>query len=295
MRPESATGEGRLAHLRVAVTGHRGFIGRHLVAALGALKASVLLLEGDVRSPEAWKGPFDLLFHLAAAMPHRFAEDPGEGFSVNVEGTLKALEACRARGARVVFASTCGVYSPSEVGALSEACRVDPQTPYAQSKLVAEMLCRSYADHFGVSSTVLRLFNIYGAGQRAEFLIPYLVQCALEGREAVVHHPESSRDFVHVTDVARALVGAALIGGPFEVFNIGLGRPYTVREVLEAIGRVLGRPVAWRQGEGRPDPQPAVFARVERAETRLGWRPTVGLEQGLRDVVAAMGSKYHEG
>jgi UDP-glucose 4-epimerase len=295
MHPEPSAGEVRLARLRVAVTGHRGFIGRHLVATLGALKARVVLLEGDVRSPESWTGPFDLLFHLAAVMPHRFAEDPGEGFSVNIEGTLRALEACRARGARMVFTSTCGVYSPSEAGALSEACRVDPQTPYARSKLMAEMLCRSYADHFGVSGTVLRLFNIYGEGQKAEFLVPYLAQCALEGREAVVHHPESSRDFVHVTDVARALVRAALVEGPFEVFNIGLGRPYTVRQVLEAIGRVLGRPVAWRQGEGRPDPQPAVFARIERAEARLGWRPTVGLEQGLRDVVAAMGAKCHEG
>lgn len=295
MCPESFAGEARLAHLRVAVTGHRGFIGRHLVAALGALKAPVVLVGGDVRSPESWTGPFDLLFHLAAVMPHRFADDPGTGFSVNVEGTLKALEACRARGARMVFTSTCGVYSPSEAGAISETCPVDPQTPYARSKLMAEMLCRSYADYFGVSSAILRLFNVYGAGQRPEFLIPYLARCAVDGREAVVYHPEAGRDFIHVKDVVQALMRAGLVEAPFEVFNIGMGRPHTVRQVLEAVEKAVDRPVAWRRGEGRPDSQPSVYADIGGAATRLGWRPDIRLEQGLRDVLNAMGSGRYDG
>ena len=294
MPPERPKVETRLARLKVAVTGQRGFIGRYMIAALQSLNVTPVCIEDDVRSPGSWTEAFDLLFHLAAAMPQRFGPDPGEGFSVNVGGTLSALEACRVRGARMVFTSTCGVYDPSVGGAISEECPVAPATPYAQSKLMAEMLCRSYADHFGVSSTVLRLFNVYGAGQNPTFLIPYLVRCALEGREAVVHHPESSRDFVHAGDVAQALMCAAFHEGSFETFNIGMGQPHTVREVLETIGQVIGAPVAWEQGEGGPDPHPSVYADIGQAEAHLGWRPAVRLEEGLREVVNAMRSGRHD-
>lgn len=278
------------------MTGHRGFIGRYLVAVLRSVGATVVPIEGDVRSPDSWEGEFDLLFHLAAAMPQRFRDDPREGFSVNVEGTLSALDACRVRGARMVLASTCGVYSPSVSGAISEACPVDPRTPYAQSKLLAEMLCRSYAEHFGVACTILRMFNVYGEGQKQEFLIPYLLGCAVEGREAVVYHPESARDFVHVADVAQALICAAVSGEKgVSIFNIGTGEPYTVLQILDVISGILERPFVWTPGVGDRDPQPTVYAQIQGAVKRLGWRPVIGIEQGLRKAIQAINAAGRAG
>ncbi|MDA0747656.1 MAG: NAD(P)-dependent oxidoreductase [bacterium] len=273
---------------RVGVTGHRGFIGRYLVAALQQQGAEVWTPTGDVCLEDTWSGRFDFLFHLAAAMPGRFADEPGAGFAVNVDGTLKALEACKLQGARLILTSTCGIYSPAATGAISESSPVDPQTPYAQSKLMAEMLCRSYATHFGVSSTILRVFNVYGAGQKSEFLIPYLVESALENREAVVYNPASARDFVHVSDAVEALLCAAAQSKPFEIFNIGQGQPHSVQDVLETIEHILDRPILWRRSEGRPDPQPAVYADSTYAASGLGWRPEKSLERGLRDMIEAM-------
>ena len=277
-----------LSGFRVGVTGHRGFIGQYLVAALRQRGAEVWTPAGDVCSVNTWSGRFDLLFHLAAAMPGCFVDAPGTGFAVNVDGTLKALEACKLQGARLILTSTCGIYSPAATGAISESGPVDPQTPYAQSKLMAEMLCRSYAAHFGVSSTILRIFNVYGTGQKSEFLIPYLVESALENREAVVYNPASSRDFIHVSDAVEALLCAAAQTEPFGLFNLGQGRPHSVQDILEMIGHILDRPVLWHQGEGRPDPQPAVYANSAHAAAGLSWHPEKDLEQGLRDMIEVM-------
>ena len=84
MYSDLAAVENHLTNLRMAVTGHRGFLGRHLVAVLGSLQAQVLLLDGDVQSPETWTEDFDLLFHLAAVMPDRFNETPETAFAVNL-------------------------------------------------------------------------------------------------------------------------------------------------------------------------------------------------------------------
>lgn len=289
MSRECSEADIQLKILKVAVSGHGGFIGRHLVTALQSLSIQPLLLDGDVRLPQSWKGSFDLLYHLAAVTPESFADGPGKSFSVNIEGTLQALEACRVRGARMVFISTCGVYSPSIIGGVSENSPIDPQTPYAESKLLAEMLCRSYAAHYKVPVTVLRLFNVFGEGQRRLFLVPFLLQCALEGNEAVVYHPHSSRDFVHVSDVVHALKCVVFQKNIFDIFNIGQGRGYIVHQVIETIEDILGRKLLWGHEEKGVDPNPIIYAEIERAKTELNWYPSLDLEQGLREIILSMG------
>ena len=269
--------------------GHRGFIGRHLVEALQASQAVVSSIEGDVCSPRAWNGQFDTLYHLAAAMPDRFADDASSGFYINIGGVVQALEACRERGAHMVFISTCGVYSPSAVGALGEDAQEEPQTPYAQSKLMGEKLCREYADHYRVKCTVLRLFNVYGSGQRSPYLIPYLLECAFAGREAVVNQPHPGRDFIYIADVVNALKLAVLQQDLYEVFNIGFGRPYTVSEVITAIESTSGKTVAWTEKEhGGKIEATTYYANADRACERLKWRPVVEIAHGLEKTFAAV-------
>lgn len=289
MSREHSEVEIQLENLKIAVSGHRGFIGRNLVTYLQSLPVELLLVDEDVRLPQSWKKPFDFLYHLAAVGPRSFENNPGEGFSVNIEGTLQALEACRVRGARMVFISTCGVYNPAETEAVSENCPTDPQTPYAQSKLLAEILCRSYTDYYKVPVTVLRLFNVFGEGQRRPFLIPYLLNCALEEQEAVVHHPNSSRDFVHMSDVVNALKCVVFQKDLFDVFNIGQGCGYTVRQVIETIEGILNRKLVWRCEEKGLDPNPLIYADIEHARARLKWSPVRDLGHGLKETIHSMG------
>lgn len=281
----------RLRNLAVGVTGAQGFIGRHLVSALSRASCDVRVLEGDVTDASMWDASFDVLFHLAAAMPGAFAEDPRRGYGVNVDGTLNALEACRRNKARIVFASTCGIYRPDLQGALTEESPIGPSSPYAASKRLAELLCEAYSTHHGVEAMVLRLFNVYGVGQKDAFLVPYLLNAALSGKTATVYHLDSARDFIHVTDVVEALVVAAT-AEDCGVYNIGTGTATSVRQVLDCLETILRRPVPWKQGTGPGDPHPATHADNAKARVHLGWAPSIDVLRGLTCQVETVKAGY---
>ena len=272
-----------LVHPRIAVTGFRGFIGRRLVETLVNLGAELTLLEGDVRQSATWGREFDVLIHLAAATGAEFSANPGKSFSVNLGGVTNALEACRNRSAAMVFPSTCGVYRPVEKGIVAESHPVEGRTPYAASKLMGEMLCESYASAYGVPCCVLRLFNVYGGGQGDPFLIPYLLRCAVEDAPAIVKHPDSVRDFVHVEDVVDAILKASSITSGHRVLNIGSAEPHSVSQVIDLVGQVIGRDVKWTSETALPDPHPSIWADIQNARECLGWAPKVSLERGLAE------------
>lgn len=306
-----------LVKLRTAVTGFNGFIGTCFVNKLRSLNIPVILLEGDVRSSETWKEDFDVLYHFAAMMPAKFVDSPHEAFSVNFDGVLNALDACRRNKAQMVFTSTCGVYKPDKMQPFSEEHPLEPPTAYTQSKLIGEMLCRTYAKHYGVKSTVLRLFNVYGTGQGPGYIIPYLIKCGREGCRAEVYHPESSRDFIHVKDVVDLLLRVIKIReerseegshgsfGPIgpqddqsrknvknsptgqlvSVYNVGSGKSHTIAEVIELIGQVCEKKISYKRIESTEDPQPFVCANIARAVHDLGWSVKVSLKDGIQEIV----------
>ncbi len=273
--------------IKVAVSGHSGFIGTCLLERFSETEATAVVIEGDVTREATWDCEFDLLYHLAGYGGGNFAADPGRGFDVNVSGTVRALEACRRNGADLVFPSTCGVYDPSMLGALSERSPTAPPTPYGHSKLACEVLCEAYAKHFSVNCRVLRLFNVYGEGQGHRFFIPYLVACARAGREAEVRTPESVRDFVHVTDVVSAMLTAGRSAPGFGVYNIGEGAGRSVQEVIETIGRLCEKGICWRTLESGQDCHPAAFADIGKAREELSWMPSVAFDQGLLSMLTA--------
>jgi nucleoside-diphosphate-sugar epimerase len=287
--------DSKLSSMSVAVSGHRGFIGRDLVEALQVSQAVVLPVEGDVCSPGTWNGSYDILYHLAAATPDRFVGDTNNGFYVNIGGVIQALEACRERGAHMVFISTSGVYSPSALGALGEDALKGPQTPYARSKFMGEELCREYAMHYGVKCTILRLFNVYGAGQRSPYLIPYLLECAVTGREAVINEPHSGRDFIYIADVVNALKTVVLQQDLCETFNIGYGESRTIAEVIAAVQSTSGKPLAWSEKvhAGQRE-MTTYYANVDRAYDKLNWCPAVSFSQGLEKIFARV-ANVHQG
>jgi UDP-glucose 4-epimerase len=238
-------GDNHLKKQKIAITGYDGFIGRYLCSALSSLEIHFETLGGDILSSGTWKNDYELLFHLAASMPNRFVNDPRAGFYVNVAGTYQALEACRKQKAHLVFTSTCGVYSPSVVGKISEDSPTQPQSDYALSKLISEYLCQTYSERFGISCTILRFFNVYGFGQPKDYLIPYLVSCTLQEIEAIVYNPDSHRDFIYISDVVLALLQSTASRETFEIYNIGYGENNSVRSVIDLIDDITGKPLKW--------------------------------------------------
>lgn len=261
----------------VAVTGATGFIGGRLMKALAG--SHVVALAGDVRDKQTFDARFDVLVHLAGAMPAAFTADPIRARTVNVDGTAHAVDACRRNGARLILASTSGVYDRAGTGALTETAALGPASPYAESKLAAEKLAHSLDE-----SCSLRIFNAFGRGQDEGMLVGYLTACAMAGQELHIRTPESRRDFIHVDDICTAIVACLRAPALPAILNIGSGRATRVGDLVHAILARTKHTIAVRWDiDGPAD---CVYADIAAARSALDWVPRTDLEDGLDEAMS---------
>ncbi len=293
---------------RAVVTGGLGFVGSHVVDLLVADGVEVFIIDnlstgkisnvengiGRARSPEWMEGDIrddgardgilnwepDVIFHLAAQtdVPSS-VRDPEDDADVNILGTLNILAAAKQVGAKVVYASSGGaIYGNRASGPARETDPVSPESPYAVSKLAAEGYVRIASHH----NCVLRYSNVYGPRQlaTAEGGVVAIFAGALRQEHPPIVYGDGgqTRDFVHVSDVARATIAAADWEG---VLNVGTGRETTILELLRAMVKIGG------YGDVAVIEQPARegdirFSSVDpsRLADSFIWIP-VGLEDGL--------------
>jgi len=295
---------------RVVVTGGGGFVGHHLVDALAAyndvtvlddfsngrrerLPEGVTVHEGDVCDPEAVTRAVegaDVVFHEAAVVSvERSVEDPEATHAVNVDATLSVLSAAREADARVVFASSAAVYGTPEHVPVAETAPKEPVSPYGLEKLSADHYCRLFAELYGVETVALRYFNVYGPGQSkgpySGVITAFVDQARGGGPVTVQGDGEQTRDFVHVSDVVRANLLAATTEHVGEAFNVGTGRAVTVRRLAEAVRDSVDSSVDIETGDARAGDVRHSRADITKARERLGYEPTVDLEEGIRTVV----------
>lgn len=207
-----------------------------------------------------------------------------------------------------VFSSTCAVYGLPQSELLAEEHRIAPINPYAASKASVERALEAAAWR-GLRAASLRYFNATGADAAGEIgeahdpethLLPLAVDAALGLRPSLVVHGSDYptedgscvRDYVHVTDLADAhlravrwLLGRKAGRGCHNAFNLGSGTGYSVRQVVESIGRVVGRPVPHVYGARRPGDSPRLVGHIGKAQRELGWTPARGLEAQIEDTV----------
>lgn len=296
------------------VTGGAGFIGSHLVrhlegrgwmvrvldnlstgsrANLGAAAAELVV--GDIRDPQAVEAAAQgaqVVFHLAAmiSVPESMAH-PTECYNANVIGSMHVLQAARQAGARrVVLSSSCAVYG--DAGApVDESSPTSPISPYAASKLAMEQAAQMTSQAFGLSTVILRYFNVYGPRQAPDSpyaaAIPTFIGTMLSGQAPVIlGDGRQTRDFVFVDDVARAnLLAAEAEVEPGAVFNVGSGRSVTIAELVAELRALFpGVPEA-SFGPARAGDIRYSAGRIERAGQALGYRPETALSDGLATTV----------
>ncbi len=255
------------------------------------------LVEADIRDGEAMVALFererpDTVFHIAALAGLRLSlQDPARYASVNVEGLVSVLEAARAAGCRrFVFASSSSVYgNAAKPGPFSETDPVDsPISPYAATKRAGELICHTYADLFDISIGCLRLFTVYGPAQRPDLAIGKFMRLIAEDRPVPMFGDgTTSRDYTYVDDiVAGALAADTRLGaersGYFRIWNLGGSHPVTLREMIESIGRVMGRTPRVEQQPMQPGDVQRTWADVSRSRSELGYEPGTPFEEGLR-------------
>lgn len=300
-----------LSKAKVLVIGGSGFIGRNLIHALSGRVAEIRNL--DVvphRSTEDhathWPGSFlqteilreamtgvDLVYHLAAtAMPRKSNQNPQRDCRENVVGTLSVLDTAVALNIRrLVFTSSGGtVYGPTDNVPIEEGHPTNPITAYGISKLACEKYLRLYDGKGRLSTLSLRVANPYGPFQnlaKAQGALTTFCHQAISEEPITIWGDGSvQRDFVHIRDVAEALVlaGAAEISG-MEI-NIGSGQGRSLNDLLEVIGRSLGRDIPRSYEAGRSFDVARNYLDITRARELLGWTPEVALEDGIAELLA---------
>lgn len=297
---------------RMVVTGAAGFIGSHLVERLlsgghevvgvdaftnlysrerkernlaPAMRcASFRLVEGDVSrlALDALLDGADAVFHLAGEPGVRQSWGGGFGkyLERNVLATERLLEAATGVS-RFVYASSSSVYGPDPGFPVGEGHPRRPASPYGVSKLAAEEMVSLHAREKGVPATVLRYFTVYGPRQRPEMAVSKFISAALEGRPVVVFGDGSQiRDMTYVSDAVEATV-AVLEGGADGVYNVGGGTRASVSEMVEAVRSVTGMGVEVVHGNQAKGDVSSTWADSGRAARELGYRPRVGLREGI--------------
>jgi UDP-arabinose 4-epimerase len=258
------------------------------------------LVEGDIVDRALVEGTIrehriTAVVHLAAhAYVGESMREPGKYFRNNVTGSLALLDAAHACGVEcMVYSSTCATYGAAESLPIHDGQAQRPINPYGESKLFIERALHWYRAAHGLRSVALRYFNAAGADPQGELgedhdpethLIPLAIGAML-GRRAPLQiygtgypTPDGTavRDYVHVTDLAQAHVRALdylEAGGDSTAFNLGMGRGYSVREVIAAVEWVAGRELPRRAAAPRPGDPAILVAAPGRSRELLGWAP----------------------
>jgi UDP-glucuronate 4-epimerase len=301
----------------ILVTGGAGFLGSHLAEALLERGDEVAVLdnfdpfydpsfkrenvspflshprfrlwEGDLRDGEG-VGEFveavrpDAVVHLAALAGVRPSiEDPARYADVNVVGTVRLLEALRGRPVPLVFGSSSSVYGARERIPFreDEPCGT-PESPYAATKRAGELLVHVYHRLHGAPTICLRFFTVYGPRQRPEMAIHSFARRIDEGLAVPIFGDGSSRrDYTYVDDVVRGMLAALDRCEGFQVVNLGGGRTVALSDLVESIGRALGRRAREEVRPPAPGDVPVTCADGTKARALLGFEPRVPLEEGL--------------
>lgn len=293
------------------VFGGGGFIGTNLcrrlassgyrVRAFGRRRLFPAELDGvewcqgnftDAASVEAAIESCDVVFHLVhATMPQAADLDMAADVQNNVVPTLALLDHCRRSGGkRIVFASSGGtVYGRAQQIPTPETAPTDPICAYGISKLAIEKYLALFQHLHGLDFRVLRITNPFGPFQIAlknQGVIAALIARALRDQPVEIWGDGTVvRDFVFVEDVVDALVAAATDQGSERVFNIGGGRGRSLRDIITAIERQMGKTLRLEWKPGRPLDVPVSVVAIDRAAQTLGWIPNTPFETGLERTI----------
>jgi UDP-glucuronate 4-epimerase len=230
----------------------------------------------------------EVMFHEAGQPGVRksWGQDFATYVDANVLATQRLLEAARRASSlrRLVYASSSSVYGNAERYPTTESDVPRPLSPYGVTKLAAEHLCTLYAENFGVPTVSLRYFTVYGPGQRPDMAFNRFIRAALRGEPIPVYGTgEQIRDFTFVDDVVAAnLLAASGDVRPGSVFNVSGGTSVSVNEVIDVLSGIAGAEIRVDRTDAVAGDVRQTGGSAERIGTALGWRPTVGIEDGLR-------------
>jgi NAD dependent epimerase/dehydratase len=311
----------KLSRSKVLITGAGGFIGSHLCELCLAEGAEVRafvhynsrsdwgmledldprslkkieVVAGDLRDSAAIRRAVrdcNYVFHLGAliGIPYSYV-NPADVIQTNVLGTLNVLQASLEYGIdRLIQTSTSEVYGTAQYVPMDENHPLNPQSPYAASKVGSDKLAESFYRTYGLPVVILRPFNTYGPRQSPRAVIPTIIIQALKSRIVRLGNIETRRDLTFVKDTARGFLAASIapkVEG--ETIQLGSQREYSVVELVGLVGAILNKKLKVISEVGRRRPKASevtrLFASNQNAKLRLLWQPRISLADGLERTV----------
>lgn len=316
----SSLRESPISLVRILVTGGAGFIGSHLCAELLKQGESVSILddfndfyapsikrgnvqrlqsasvyEGDIRDPDfvesvVGRGRFDAIIHLAARAGVRPSiSEPRLYIDTNIIGTQNLLDASRRAGlARFLFASSSSLYAGANPPFTEDTPLTRTLSPYAATKLAGEHLCAIHAHLYQTQVICLRLFTVYGPGQRPDLAIHKFTRAIDSGTQVTIYGDGSAeRDFTHVDDIVSGFVAALRYSGPrFDTFNLGGGETTTLEVLVRMIERAADKTAVVDYRPTHPGDMSVTSADITKARVLLGYRPATRIADGIPAFVA---------
>jgi UDP-glucose 4-epimerase len=303
---------------KVLVTGGAGFIGSHVVdrfvnegyrvnvidnLSTGNLAniskhincGIVNFAKADIRDRDAISKSarnVDAVVHLAAIVSVQFSMGkPGLTHKVNVEGTRNLLKSCISNGVnKIIFISSSSVYGAPRYLPIDEKHPTNPISPYASSKLEGECLCQEFANRSDRESAVLRLFNVYGPRQTPNeysgVITKFIEQTEKNEPLVIYGNGSQTRDFVHVTDVATAIVTLVKDDWEGEIFNIGYGTAVSINDLAKIVMRLACRNCGVVYEPAKSGDILHSVADISKAKKTFRYTPEICLEEGLQDLLA---------
>lgn len=284
--------------MKCLVTGGSGGIGSHLCEHLRAHGHEVFRMDikistrHDIRNMYNCASIFETfkpewVFHLAALadiVPS--IERPFEYHRTNADGTVNLLECARQYGVdKFIYAASASCYGKNPSIPACEVDAIEPAYPYALTKWIGEQYVLHYAKVFGLRAVSLRLFNVYGRGLRTDgnygaVIGTFLSQMAHGAPLTVVGDGTQKRDFVHVRDVVRAFLNAAVLPTDLEVYNIASGQAQSINDLVALLGakNIVNIPK-------RPAEPEIIQAAIHRAKVGLSWVPEISFEDGIKELL----------
>jgi len=276
-----------------------------------SVPAGVRFVHGSLLNPadiaEALVG-VDAVMHFAGkSLVGESVEKPDLYHQVNVDGTRILLDQMRIAGVKkIVFSSSAATYGQPRQIPIKETAETAPTNPYGATKLAIDQMMSTESEQRGIAAVSLRYFNVAGAlqcerGWLAErhnpetHLIPNLLRSTPQNPVKIFGNdwptPDGTciRDYVHVVDLIDAHIKAleALVDGEHEIYNLGSGDGYSVRQVVAAASKAIGYSISTRDSARRPGDPAVLIADISKAKDGLGWIPTRGIQAMVADTLAS--------
>lgn len=292
------------------VTGAAGFIGSALAKKLSTsgnrvvtidnlstgnidnVPQGVEIVQGDCQDPEIYKKipqcRYDAIFHIAGQSSGEISfDDPSYDLRTNAESTLYILNYAMSSGTRrIVYASTMSVYGKKEDAPVSEEASTFPESFYGVGKLASENYLRIY-EKYGINTTSLRLFNVYGPGQNLENLRQgmvsiFMAQMVADKKIHIKGSPDRFRDFIYIDDVVSSFLSCLDSEKSYgQVINIGTGVRTTVKKLVDEMVLLYGRDIPSVYDGSTSGDIHGIWADISRAQEKLNFRPKIDLKSGL--------------